>query len=216
MLNKKVEEALNAQINAEMWSAYLYLSMAAYCHANGNPGMGNWFQVQFQEEQDHAKIMFNYIIQRGGHVELKAIDAVPTTWENPLDVFESTLAHEQKVTSLINNLFALTTQENDYATQSMLKWFVDEQVEGVTACIPNIFVGTAMPILIYYMVIGLSNKYAPLELGPILPAWVYFGNAEFLGGGIWQMLYALAYTGCIYFVLWKIAARQIIRRMDNA
>lgn len=99
MLNKKVEEALNAQINAEMWSAYLYLSMAAYCHANGNPGMGNWFQVQFQEEQDHAKIMFNYIIQRGGHVELKAIDAVPTTWENPLDVFESTLAHEQKVTS---------------------------------------------------------------------------------------------------------------------
>ena len=104
MLNKKVEEALNAQINAEMWSAYLYLSMAAYCHANGNPGMGNWFQVQFQEEQDHAKIMFNYIIQRGGHVELKAIDAVPTTWENPLDVFESTLAHEQKVTSLINNL----------------------------------------------------------------------------------------------------------------
>lgn len=129
MLNKKVEEALNAQINAEMWSAYLYLSMAAYCHANGNPGMGNWFQVQFQEEQDHAKIMFNYIIQRGGHVELKAIEAVPTTWENPLDVFESTLAHEQKVTSLINNLFALTTQENDYATQSMLKWFVDEQVE---------------------------------------------------------------------------------------
>ena len=82
--------------------------------------------------------------------------------------------------------------------------------------IPNIFVGTAMPILIYYMVIGLSNKYAPLELGPILPAWVYFGNAEFLGGGIWQMLYALAYTGCIYFVLWKIAARQIIRRMENA
>ena len=86
----------------------------------------------------------------------------------------------------------------------------------VTACIPNIFVGTAMPILIYYMVICLSNKYAPLELGPILPAWVYFGNAEFLGGGIWQMLYALAYTGCIYFVLWKIAARQIIRRMENA
>lgn len=86
MLNKKVEEAINAQINAEMWSAYLYLSMAAYCHANGNPGMGNWFQVQFQEEQDHAKILFNYIIQRGGHVELKAIDAVPTAWDNPLDV----------------------------------------------------------------------------------------------------------------------------------
>ena len=75
MLNKKIEEALNAQINAELWSAYLYLSMAAYAHANGNPGMGNWFEVQFHEEQDHAKIMFNYIIQRGGRVELKPIDA---------------------------------------------------------------------------------------------------------------------------------------------
>ena len=113
MLNKKIEEALNAQINAELWSAYLYLSMAAYAHANGNPGMGNWFEVQFKEEQDHAKIMFNYIIQRGGRVELKPIEAVPTTWESPLAVFEATLAHEQKVTSLINNLFALSTAEND-------------------------------------------------------------------------------------------------------
>ena len=129
MLNKKIEEALNAQINAEMWSAYLYLSMAAFCHTNGNPGMGHWFEVQFQEEQDHAKIMFNYVIQRNGKVDLKAIKEVPTTWESVLDVFESTLKHEQTVTALINNLFALTTQENDYATQSMLKWFIDEQVE---------------------------------------------------------------------------------------
>lgn len=129
MLNKKIEEAINAQINAEMWSAYLYLSMAAFSHANGNPGMGNWFEVQFQEEQDHAKILFNYVIQRGGRVDLRPIEAVPTTWKSILDVFESTLAHEQKVTSLINNLFALTTAENDYATQSMLKWFIDEQVE---------------------------------------------------------------------------------------
>lgn len=78
MLNKKVEEALNAQINAEMWSAYLYLSMAAYCHAEGQPGMAKWFEVQFQEEQDHAKILFNYINSRNGRVELKAIDEVPT------------------------------------------------------------------------------------------------------------------------------------------
>ncbi len=129
MLNKKIEEALNAQINAEMWSAYLYLSMSAYCHANGNPGMGKWYEVQFQEEQDHAKILFNYVIRRGGKVQLKAIDAVPTEWKSILDVFESTLAHEQKVTALINELFALTSAENDYATQSMLKWFIDEQVE---------------------------------------------------------------------------------------
>ena len=129
MLSKEIEEAINAQINAEMWSAYLYLSMAAHCHAIGQPGMAKWFEVQFREEQDHAKIMYNYVISRGANVTLRPIDAVPTTWESILDVFESTLAHEQKVTSLINNLFALTTAENDYATQSMLKWFIDEQVE---------------------------------------------------------------------------------------
>ena len=129
MLNKKIEEAINAQINAEMWSAYLYLSMAAHCHAIGQPGMAKWFEVQFKEEQDHAKILFNYVISRNGNVTLKPIDAVPTEWSSILDVFESTLAHEQKVTAMINTLFALTTQENDYATQSMLNWFSDEQVE---------------------------------------------------------------------------------------
>ena len=129
MLNKKIEEAINAQINAEMWSAYLYLSMAAHCHAIGQPGMAKWFEVQFKEEQDHAKILFNYVISRNGNVTLKAIDAVPTEWNSILDVFESTLGHEQNVTAMINDLFALTTQENDYATQSMLKWFIDEQVE---------------------------------------------------------------------------------------
>ena len=129
MLNKKVTEALNAQINAELWSAYLYLSMAAYCHSAGQPGMANWFEVQFKEEQDHAKIMFNFIVSRNEKVELKPIEAVPTKWKNLLDVFENTLSHEEKVTGLINDLFALTTKEKDYATQSMLKWFIDEQVE---------------------------------------------------------------------------------------
>lgn len=129
MLSKKVEEALNAQINAEMWSAYLYLSMAAYCHSIGKSGMAHWFEVQFKEEQDHAQILYNYIVQRNGHVTLKAIDAVPTQWDSLLDVYESTLAHEQKVTAMINELMALTTEEHDFATQSMLKWFIDEQVE---------------------------------------------------------------------------------------
>lgn len=129
MLNKKIEAALNAQINAEMWSAYLYLSMASYCHSLGQTGMARWFEVQFKEEQDHAKILFNFIIQRNGNVTLTAIDAVPTAWDSILHVFEDTLVHEESVTKLINDLFALTTQENDYATQSMLKWFIDEQVE---------------------------------------------------------------------------------------
>ena len=129
MLKKKVEEAINAQINAEMWSAYLYLSMSAYCHANGYPGFGKWFEVQFEEEQDHAKILFNYVISRNGTVTLKPIDAVPTEWKGLLDIMQATLAHEQKVTSLINDLYALSAAENDYATTSMLKWFIDEQVE---------------------------------------------------------------------------------------
>ncbi len=129
MLKKSIEDALNAQINAELWSAYLYLSMAAYCHSIGKSGMANWFEVQFREEQDHAQIMYNYIVQRGGTVTLKAIDAVPTQWDGELNVMEETLKHEEKVTSLINNLMSLATQENDFATQSMLKWFIDEQVE---------------------------------------------------------------------------------------
>lgn len=81
MLNKKIEEALNEQINAEMWSAYLYLSMAAYCHSAGQPGMANWFEVQFQEEQDHAKILFNYVNSRNGRVTLRPIAEVPTEWK---------------------------------------------------------------------------------------------------------------------------------------
>lgn len=129
MLSKKIEEAINAQINAEMWSAYLYLSMASYCHAIGREGTANWFEIQFKEEQDHAKIFYNYVVSRGGRVKLAAIDAVPTEWNSLLEVFEETLKHEQKVTSLINDLFALTLEEKDFATQSMLKWFIDEQVE---------------------------------------------------------------------------------------
>ena len=129
MLNKKVEEAINAQINAEMWSAYLYLSMSAFFHANGNPGFAKWYEVQFKEEQDHAMILFNYVVSRGGVVKLQAIDAVPTEWKSPLDVVEATLAHEEKVTALINGLYKVAFEENDFATQSMLKWFIDEQVE---------------------------------------------------------------------------------------
>ena len=112
MLSKKIEEAINAQINAEMWSAYLYLSMAAYCHLMGQTGMARWNEVQFKEEQDHAKILFNYVIQRNGKVTLSPIKAVPTEWKSLLDVFESILEHEQKITAMINNLFALSTEEN--------------------------------------------------------------------------------------------------------
>ena len=92
MISQRLEEAINAQINAEMWSAYLYLSMSAYCQEAGLPGMANWFAIQFKEEQDHAQIFFNYLVSRGGRVLLKAIDAVETEWESPLAAFENTYA----------------------------------------------------------------------------------------------------------------------------
>lgn len=129
MLNKRIEEALNAQINAEFWSAYLYLSMSAYFEAEGKSGFANWFKVQFKEEQAHAEIFMNFVQSRGGRVILRPVEAVPTEWKCPLDVFKSTLEHEQKVTALINNLYAIAEEEKDYATRSMLTWFIDEQVE---------------------------------------------------------------------------------------
>jgi len=129
MLSKKIEEALNAQVNAEFWSAYLYLSMSTNFAVKGNPGFANWFETQFKEEQDHALIFTKYILSRGGKVTLAPIAEVKIEWNTPLSAFEDTLAHEQKVTSMINDLYALATAEKDYATQSMLKWFIDEQVE---------------------------------------------------------------------------------------
>ncbi len=129
MFNKKIEEAFNAQINAEFWSAYLYLSMSMHFANEGYNGIANWFAVQFKEEQAHATIMMNYVNSRGGKVTLAPIAAVETSWASPLAAFENTLEHEKKVTSLINNLYALAVEEKDYASQNMLKWFIDEQVE---------------------------------------------------------------------------------------
>lgn len=129
MLNNKIQDALNEQINAELWSAYLYLAMGMHFEAEGRSGVANWFKIQFQEEQAHATIFMNYINQRGGRVILKPIDAVPSTWASPLEAFKATLEHEQKVTALINNLYALAEAEHDYATRDRLAWFVSEQVE---------------------------------------------------------------------------------------
>lgn len=129
MLSKKMEAALNAQINAEFWSAYLYLSMSAHFAAEGKSGFANWFKVQFDEEQGHALKLFNYVVERGNIVELKPIAEVATKWDSPLHAFEETLKHEKVVTGMINDLVALAREEKDYATESMLQWFVNEQVE---------------------------------------------------------------------------------------
>ena len=129
MISQKVQDAINAQINAELWSAYLYLSMAQQFHANGRSGIAHWFDIQFQEEQAHAQIFINYLNSRDGRVILKAIDAVPTEWSSELEAFEAVLEHEQKVTAMINDLYFIAESERDYATRGRLDWFVSEQVE---------------------------------------------------------------------------------------
>jgi ferritin len=129
MLNKKIEKAFNEQMNAEMYSAYLYLSMGAYFQSAALAGFANWMRVQAQEEMVHAMKFFDHINGRGGRVTLKAIDGPPAEWDSAVAVFEHVYKHEQKVTGLINNLVNLAIEEKDHASRSFLQWFVDEQVE---------------------------------------------------------------------------------------
>jgi ferritin len=129
MLSEKIANALNGQLNAELYSAYLYLSMEAYFQAANLPGFANWMRVQVQEEQFHAMKFYDFINDRGGRVTLTQIEAPPNQWDSPFAAFKAVLAHEQKVTGLINDLVDLAIQEKDHAANSFLQWFVDEQVE---------------------------------------------------------------------------------------
>src|SRR5919199_2780571 len=129
MLGKAVQDAMNEQIKSELYSAYQYLSMAAYCESVNLPGFAHWMRVQFQEEMEHAMKFYDFILDRNGRVVLQAIDQPVVEFGSPLEVFEQALEHEQKVTSQINELYALAASENDYASQAFLQWFVTEQVE---------------------------------------------------------------------------------------
>jgi ferritin len=129
MLSEKVEKALNDQLNAEMYSGYLYLSMNAYFKSINLDGFANWMYHQAIEEMEHGMKFYDFINQRGGRVTLQAIEAPRTEWASSLDVFEETLKHEQKVTGLINALVDTALAENDHATNIFLQWFVTEQVE---------------------------------------------------------------------------------------
>ena len=129
MLSQKLHDALNAQVNAELWSAYLYLSMSLDAESKGMKGVANWFYVQFCEEQAHARIFMNYINSRDAKVELKPIEEVPTSWNSALDMFKATLEHEKKVTALINNLAFIANEDRDFASINRINWFIDEQVE---------------------------------------------------------------------------------------
>ena len=129
MISNKLHEAINAQINAELWSAYLYLSMAMDAEAKGLKGVANWFHVQYLEEQDHARIFMNYLNSRDAKVTLLPINEVPAEWNSVLAMFKQTLEHEKKVTALINNLAAIANEDRDFASINRLVWFIDEQVE---------------------------------------------------------------------------------------
>lgn len=129
MLSDKMQQALNDQVNAELYSAYFYLSMSAYYESVGLSGFANWMRVQYQEETFHALKIYDFVNDRGGRAVLAAIDAPPTEWDSPVAPFEDTYKHEQKVTSLINNLVNIALDERDHATNAMLQWFVTEQVE---------------------------------------------------------------------------------------
>ncbi len=129
MLSDKMQKALSGQMNAELYSSYLYLSMNAYFKSVNLDGFANWMYYQAQEDLEHAMKFYDFINQRGGRVQLAQIEAPPSDWNSPLAVFEDTLAHEQKVTGLINDLVEVANEERDHASQIFLQWFVSEQVE---------------------------------------------------------------------------------------
>jgi ferritin len=129
MVSQPVLTAMNEQVTHEMASAYLYLQMAAYFETINLPGFASWMKAQFQEEQEHALKFYEFILDRGEKVALQAIPAPETEFTSPLDVFQRTLAHEQKVTALIHNLYQVASENNDVASQIFLQWFVTEQVE---------------------------------------------------------------------------------------
>ncbi len=129
MFKEKIQQAMNDQIQHEIESAYIYLSMASYFDAENYPGFAQWMKMQYEEEMAHAFRFYDYINDRGGRVELQPIGQPEVEFASPLAAFEAALAHEQKITGDINRLYAMSIEEKDYPSQTFLQWFIDEQVE---------------------------------------------------------------------------------------
>ena len=129
MISKTMEKAINEQINKELFSSYLYLSMAAYFENTGLPGAAKWMYVQSGEEREHGMKLFGHLIERGGNVALGAMAAPETAWANPMSAFQAVYAHEQFITKSIYGLYEVALQEKDYPVQILLQWFINEQVE---------------------------------------------------------------------------------------
>ena len=165
MLSKTLEKALNEQINKEYYSAFLYLSMSSYFESVNLLGMAAWMRMQYEEEVMHAIKLFDMIIDMEGKVALKPVEGPPMKFESPLDVFTKSLEHERKVTGMINNIYSLARKENNYAVQSALQWFIDEQVEEEKSALEIVqqlkMIGDeTTPLLM------LDNKLGSRELKP--------------------------------------------------
>lgn len=129
MLGESMQNALNNQLQAELYSAYIYLAMSAHCEDENFTGAAQWLKVQADEEVGHAMRFFNFVQERGGRVELKQIEKPPKEFKSLTDVFQKALEHERKITSRINELYEMAVSKEDYPTQVFLQWFVEEQVE---------------------------------------------------------------------------------------
>ena len=129
MMSDKMKEAINYQINAELYSAYMYMSMSAWFDTIALPGFANWMHVQAKEETTHAMRFYNHMNERNAAIKLASIDGPPLEWKSPLDAFEAVYTHELKVTSLINDLVDLAIKDKDHASNAFLQWFINEQVE---------------------------------------------------------------------------------------
>ena len=129
MISKTMQDAMNDQINKELFSSYLYLSMAAYFEDKNLPGFSHWMRIQEAEEREHAMKLYDYLLERGGKVTLRSIDAPKTEWSSTLEVAQEVAAHEAKVTASIHALYETALKEKDYPAQVMLQWFITEQVE---------------------------------------------------------------------------------------
>lgn len=129
MINRTIEAAINEQIKHELYSAYLYLSMSAWAEANNLGGAAHWLRAQFGEEQGHAMKFYHYVVEQGGRVALQALAQPPAEWTSLLDVFQQVLDHEKKITALLVRLYETAVVEKDYATQFLMQWFINEQIE---------------------------------------------------------------------------------------
>jgi ferritin len=173
MLNKRIETELNKQINRELFSSYLYLSMASYFQSVNLLGFANWMQIQVQEELVHVQKMYNFVNERGGRVTLEAIAKPATEWDSPLAAFESTLKHEMSITQAINDLVNIALEEKDHATNIFLQWFVTEQVEEeatATDVINNLKLMKDAPGAIFMLDRELSQRQFAMPADPTTAA----------------------------------------------